>query len=233
MPRPLAKSAAPPPWKKWIPITYIHTGYNGSNKDRMKITIEWWIQRCHNYRFPCTLQRGKIIGQKRKSVHLNLLCYYIKLDKIEIRNFDLCTSIWSRIQRSPRSDKNDDWYIILYCSPSFSYNKRSRSEFYPFIKALVNLTGAKIRLEESVRESNMDKRWSTKVSDKSTPDYSIYVLYVENAAFKIFFLEAKTSKSLSDASVCQTMGGITCLQIEFLCLSISRMCYYRKWGHDY
>ncbi len=24
-----------------------------------------------------TLQRGKIIGQKRKSVHLNLLCYYL------------------------------------------------------------------------------------------------------------------------------------------------------------
>jgi flagellar biosynthesis GTPase FlhF len=74
----------------------------------------------------------------------------------------------------------------------------------PLIKGLHNLTDIRVKLEESVKES--EKSDSVNVSNRSVPDYSVYVLYYEHKPVKVFFLEAKTSKSVSLHSVCQTIG---------------------------
>lgn len=75
----------------------------------------------------------------------------------------------------------------------------------PLMKGLHNLTDVKVKLEESVKESEGSDS-ANEVSNKSVPDYSVYILYYEDKPVKIFFLEAKTSKSVNVHSICQTIG---------------------------
>jgi len=76
----------------------------------------------------------------------------------------------------------------------------------PFIRALHSLTDVKVKLEESVKQSEGSSSMSEEVSDKSAPDYSVYCLYYEHQPVKIFFIEAKTSKSFNYHSICQGIG---------------------------
>lgn len=62
----------------------------------------------------------------------------------------------------------------------------------------------KVRLEESVESDGSD---ANNVSKKSLPDYSVYSFYLaEGQPVKILLIEAKTSASVCDHSICQLMG---------------------------
>ena len=75
----------------------------------------------------------------------------------------------------------------------------------PLIKGLHNLTDVKVKLEESVKDSEKSDS-ANEVSNKSVPDFSVYILYTEQRPIKIFFLEAKTFKSVNIHSICQSIG---------------------------
>ncbi len=85
----------------------------------------------------------------------------------------------------------------------------------PFLKCISKITGAKIKLEESVRAGDLIYNLaphSKDVSGKSVPDYVLWDLMYEG--IKLLILEAKTDKSIGMDSVCQTIGYYMASKIE-------------------
>ncbi len=76
----------------------------------------------------------------------------------------------------------------------------------PFIKGITSLTPAKVKLEESVKDSDTFTSTDNAVSKRSMPDYSVYAFYNVARPMKVFIVEVKTASALNKHSICQAIG---------------------------
>lgn len=88
----------------------------------------------------------------------------------------------------------------------------------PILKCILDLTGCRVKLEETVKMSDLlisenVSGLEQRVSDKSTSDYVIYHITV-NKAVKILLVEAKTDMSLSRDSVAQVIGYFMASEVD-------------------
>ncbi len=75
-----------------------------------------------------------------------------------------------------------------------------------FVKALCELTGCEVVLEDAVKDG---ARIDCGVSDKSRVNYLKL-----RTAVKLFLLEGKTNKTLSEHSICQLVGYYMATSLE-------------------